>query len=77
MYEEDLYGNSYRHTTPETHKMFEVLAQFAVARGAMLSGPKCQDGAFVGNDDWVGNNDQNNKLQKKGEGDGQEMFRQG
>jgi hypothetical protein len=54
--------------------MFEVLAQFAVARGAMLSGPKCQDGAFVGNDDWVGNNDQNNKLQQKGECNGQRFF---
>ena len=46
--------------------MFELLAQFHVARGAMLSGPSCEDGQFVPSDNWVGNNDKENKLAASG-----------
>jgi hypothetical protein len=46
--------------------MFELLVQVHVARGAMLSGPSCVDGQFLPSDNFVGNNDNDNKLKAKG-----------
>ena len=46
--------------------MFALLVQVHVARGAMLSGPSCVDGQFVPSDNFVGNNDNANKLKAKG-----------
>ena len=47
--------------------MFDLLVQVHVARGAMLSGPSCVDGQFVPSDNFVGNNDNTNKLKAKGQ----------
>lgn len=46
--------------------MFQLLAQVHAMRGAMLSGPSCESGEFLPSDNWVGNNDKDNKLAKKG-----------
>ena len=46
--------------------MFEVLAQFHVARGAMLTGPSCSGGSFIPSDNWTGENNTGNKLLVKG-----------
>jgi hypothetical protein len=46
--------------------MFGLLVQVHVAHGAMLSGPSCVDGQFVPSDNFVGNNDNANKLKAKG-----------
>jgi len=47
-------------------RMFDLLVQVHVVRGAMLSGPSCQSGTFVPSDNWVGNNDEGNALAAKG-----------
>jgi hypothetical protein len=46
--------------------MFELLAQVHSMRGAMLSGPSCESGEFLPSDNWIGNNDADNKLAKQG-----------
>ena len=46
--------------------MFQVLAQWRAMRGSMLSGPSCESGEFTPSDNWVGNNDADNKLATRG-----------
>ena len=46
--------------------MFELLVQVHYMRGAMLSGPSCESGEFMPSDNWIGNNDADNKLAKQG-----------